>query len=123
MSMNKKSEAAEKVAKAEKVKKAKPAKANKAGKPNLFARIAHFFKDFKGETKKIVWPGPKEILKNTGVVILAVLVIGAGIWLADWLLTLAVDGVMALAEKYGKDADKAAAFIGNLPVLKNFLFF
>ena len=122
MSINKKSEAAEKVAKAEKVKKEKPAKASKAGKPNIFARIATFFKDFRGETKKIVWPGPKEIIKNTGVVLLAVVIIGAGIWLADWLLTLAVDGVMSLAEKYGTSAKDAASVISSLPILKNNLF-
>ena len=74
MSKKEKSEAAEKVAKAEKVTKAKSAKANKAGKPNIFARmgkgIVRFCKDFKGEIKKIQWPGGKEILKSSMVVIL-----------------------------------------------------
>jgi len=109
MSKHEKSEAAAKVEKAKKVKDNAP----KAKKGNIFVRmgkaIKGFIKDFKGETKKIVWPGAKEVIKSTGVVLLAVLVIGAGIWLVDWLLSLGVDGVMELAEKYGKSASKEAA--------------
>ena len=109
MSKHEKSEAAAKVEKAKKVKDNAP----KAKKGNIFVRmgkaIKSFIKDFRGETKKIVWPGAKEVIKSTGVVLLAVLVIGAGIWLVDWLLSLGVDGVMELAEKYGKSASKEAA--------------
>ena len=109
MSMHEKSEAAAKVEKAKKVKDNAP----KAKKGNIFVRmgkaIKSFIKDFRGETKKIVWPGAKEVIKSTGVVLLAVLVIGAGIWLVDWLLSLGVDGVMELAEKYGKSASSEAA--------------
>ena len=109
MSKHEKSEAAAKVEKAKKVKDNAP----KAKKGNIFVRmgkaIKGFIKDFKGETKKIVWPGAKEVIKSTGVVLLAVLVIGAGIWLVDWLLSLGVDGVMELAEKYGKSASEEAA--------------
>ncbi len=109
MSKHEKSEAAAKVEKAKKVKDNAP----KAKKGNIFVRmgkaIKGFIKDFKGETKKIVWPGAKEVIKSTGVVLLAVLVIGAGIWLVDWLLSLGVDGVMELAEKYGRSASEEAA--------------
>ena len=109
MSKHEKSEAAAKVEKAKKVKDNAP----KAKKGNIFVRmgkaIKGFIKDFRGETKKIVWPGAKEVIKSTGVVLLAVLVIGAGIWLVDWLLSLGVDGVMELAEKYGQSASKEAA--------------
>lgn len=109
MSKHDKSEAAAKVENAKKVKE----KSAKAKKGNIFARIGKtiksFVKDFRGETKKIVWPGAKEVIKSTGVVLLAVAVIGAGIWIADWLLSLGVDGVMNLAEKYGKSAGSTAA--------------
>lgn len=114
MSKREKTEATEKVEKAKKVKE-KPAKAKKG---NIFARIGKaikgFIKDFKGETKKIVWPGAKEVIKSTGVVLLAVLVIGAGIWLADWLLTKGVDAFMDLADKYGKDPGALADIIRSL---------
>ena len=109
MSKREKTEATEKVEKAKKVKE----KSSKAKKGNFFARVGNaikgFIKDFRGETKKIVWPGAKEVIKSTGVVLVAVAVIGAGIWLADWLLSLGVDGVMELADKYGKSAAKEAA--------------
>jgi preprotein translocase subunit SecE len=50
----------------------------------------HFFKDLKGETKKIVWPGRKMVIKSTGIVLLAILVIGAGIWIIDYALSGAI---------------------------------
>ena len=54
-------EKAEKKAKATKADKAD--KANKPKKPNIFVRagkaIARFFKDFRGEIKKITWPDAK----------------------------------------------------------------
>jgi len=116
MSKREKTEATEKVEKAKKVKE----KSSKAKKGNIFVRIGKaikgFIKDFRGETKKIVWPGAKEVLKSTGVVLVAVLIIGAGIWLVDWLLSLGVDGVMDLADKYGKTAahNHAANIISTL---------
>lgn len=114
MSKREKTEATEKVEKAKKVKE-KPAKAKKG---NIFVRIGKkikgFIKDFKGETKKIVWPGAKEVIKSTGVVLLAVLIIGAGIWLADWLLTKGVDAFMDLADKFGKTPGEVADIIRSL---------
>ena len=47
--------------------KDKPAK-EKAKKPNAFVRffkrVAKFFRDCKGEIKKIVWPTPKATFKT-----------------------------------------------------------
>ena len=46
-------------------------------KPGFFKRIAanikRFFKDMRGEMKKVVWPSKKTVINNTGVV-MAVLV-------------------------------------------------
>ncbi len=56
--------------------------------------IAHFFKDLRGETKKIVWPGRQMVLKSTGIVLAAILVIGAGIWIIDYAIS---GGVTALS--------------------------
>ena len=108
MSKKEKSETAEKVAKAEKVKKTKSEKANKAGKPNIFARmgggIKRFFKDLKGEIKKIQWPGGKEILKNSLVVLLTVAIIGVAIFAIDWLLSEGLKLLMRVADKnYGAE--------------------
>ena len=54
-----------KVAKAEKDSKKKEKKENKLKKA---------WKGFVSETKKVVWPSWKQVLKNTGIVIVIVLV-------------------------------------------------
>lgn len=91
MAKNEKSAAAEKIAAAEKVKAKKP----KSDKPNIFVRawkaIVRFFKDLRGETKKIVWPDGKTVLKSTGVVLAVVVVFTVVIWLIDLGLSKSID--------------------------------
>lgn len=81
------------------VKKEDTSKAEKKTNPvkkvgGFFAKIgkaiAKFFKDLKGETKKIVWPGRQMVLKSTGIVLAVILVIGAGIWIIDYAVSGAV---------------------------------
>ncbi|MBO4433782.1 MAG: preprotein translocase subunit SecE [Clostridia bacterium] len=60
------------------------AKASKGAKKTIFARVIAFFKDYKSEVKKIVWPGIKDVLKNTLIVLVMCLVVGAFIWLLDF---------------------------------------
>ncbi len=85
------SKAAEKVAKA--------AKGSKNNKPNFFARagkgIKRFGKDFKGETKKIVWPDATTVLKNTGIVLVVVTIVTAIVFAIDFGLE---HGIVALKE-------------------------
>ena len=54
---------------------------------NFFVKIgkaiAKFFKDLRGETKKIVWNSKEDTIKNTGVVLAVTAVVGAGVWIAD----------------------------------------
>ena len=57
---------------------------SKGSKRTIFKRVIAFFKDYKSETKKIVWPGIKDVLKNTAIVIVMCLIIGAFIWLLDF---------------------------------------
>lgn len=91
MAKNEKSAAAEKIEAAEKVKAKKP----KSDKPNIFVRawkaIVRFFKDLRGETKKIVWPDGKTVLKSTGVVLAVVVVFTVVIWLIDLGLSKSID--------------------------------
>ena len=90
------------------VKKEDTSKAEKKTNPakavgNFFVKIgkaiAKFFKDLKGETKKIVWPGRHMVLKSTGIVLAAILVIGAGIWIIDFAVSGAVTGLDKLVDK------------------------
>lgn len=55
-------------------------------------RIVRALRDYKSEVKKIVWPGPHDVVKNTLVVIAVCALIGAFIWVTDfglsWLIRL-----------------------------------
>lgn len=55
-------------------------------------KIVRFFRDYKSEVKKIVWPGFRDVVKNTVVVIIMCAIIGVFVWLLDYglgqLLTL-----------------------------------
>ena len=98
MAKDQNSEAAKKVADAEKASKKKSAKND--GKPNVFVRAAKavvkFFKDLKGENKKIVWPSAKTVLKNTGIVLAVVLIVGAAIWLVDFGLSEGMNALLGI---------------------------
>ncbi|MCM1363727.1 MAG: preprotein translocase subunit SecE [Faecalibacterium sp.] len=86
---------------AAKVAKAAKGSGKKSDKPNVFSRmgsgIKRFFKDFKGESKKIVWPDAKTVLKSTGVVILVVAIVSIIIWGIDTGLTAGISGLKHLA--------------------------
>ena len=56
---------------------------SKGGKRTILKRVIGFFKDYKSEIKKIVWPGFKDVAKNTGIVLAMCLIVGAFIWLLD----------------------------------------
>ena len=60
-------------------------------------RLVGFFKDIKGELKKVTWPSFKQVRNNTLIVIICVLVIGAFIWI--------LDGIFGFS--WGKVVDKA----------------
>ena len=64
---------------------------SKGAKRTIFARVIAFFKDYKSEIKKIVWPGGREVAKNTSIVIVICLIIGAFIWLLDWGLVKLIE--------------------------------
>ena len=52
--------------------------------PGVFSKIKRYFKDLRGEFKKIVWPSKKQIINNTIVVIACMAVTAVIIWLLDW---------------------------------------
>ena len=58
--------------------------ASKGAKKTIAKRIVLFFRDYKSEVKKIVWPNIREVLKNTGIVLIMCLLIGVFIWLLDF---------------------------------------
>lgn len=58
--------------------------AKKSGSLTIAQRIVRFFRDYKSEVKKIVWPGFKEVMKNTLIVLIMCLLIGILIWVIDF---------------------------------------
>ena len=109
------SEAAKKIAKVEKEKASK--KSNK-NKENFFVRagktIKRFFKDLKGEVKKITWPNAKEVLKGTLVTIVCIAIIGVVVFLVDLGLTKGINGLRDVAKNrttvtQAAEADTTAA--------------
>ena len=54
--------------------------AKKEKKPS---RIKKFFRDYKSEFKKIVWPTRSETLKLSAVVLVAIVIAGVAIFLLD----------------------------------------
>ena len=57
---------------ADKIAEKAPEKAKKEKKKNGFwKKVSHFFKDFRSEVKKIVWPTKKQVVNNTIVVFVA----------------------------------------------------
>ncbi len=69
----------------------KPAKKDK---PSLGARIGKFFREYKAEMKKVTWPSKEDTLKNTVVVAVTVIIVGAVIGALDVAFS---EGLRALA--------------------------
>lgn len=105
------SEAAKKIAKAEKEKTSKKSKKAKEG--NIFTRIGkaikRYFKDLKGEVKKITWPGAKEVLKGTVVTIVCIAIIGVVVFLVDLGLTKGINALRDVAEDRTRETTSEAA--------------
>ena len=83
---------AEKLAKKEARKAAKEAKKNaakKEGKEKLgfFAKIAKFFRDYRSEFKKLVWPTRQQLAKNSAVVLVSIVICGTALWAIDFVLS------------------------------------
>ena len=72
-----------------------PKSAKKKG-PGLGTRMAKYFRDTKGEFKKIVWPTFPTVMRNTGVVLALCVVLGVIICLVDFGLGALVDLMLSL---------------------------
>lgn len=58
-----------------------------SGKITIPKRIVKFFREYKSEVKKIVWPGPRAVVKNTLIVLVLCAILGVFIWLLDFGLS------------------------------------
>ena len=69
-----------------------------AKKANWFVRawraICRYFRELRSELKKVVWSTPKQVAKNTMIVIVCVLVVGLFIWLFDYVAQLGIGALI-----------------------------
>lgn len=54
-----------------------------------------WFREMKSELKKVVWPTRKTVMANTGTVLLCSLLIGACIWIFDFVAVTAVQMIIS----------------------------
>ena len=94
--------AEEKKGKANIVKAEKKAVVGKDGKEKmkLGARIKKFFKDYRSELKKIVWPTRTQVIKNTGVVLVAIIFISAIVGVVDLIFGLGINALSGLGDRF-----------------------
>ena len=65
--------------------------ADNTKKPGFFARLAKYFKDAKGEFKKIVWPSKKQVWNNVAVILTMVIVFALLTWGIDYIFAFLRD--------------------------------
>lgn len=53
-------------------------------KAGLGQRIKKWYRGMVAELKKVVWPTKEQVLKNSGIVLLCILIVGVFIWVFDW---------------------------------------
>lgn len=89
-----------------------PAKKKGNGLKNAGPKVKKFFKDFKGEWKKVTWPSGHTVLKNSLVVIVIVAIMGIALLAVDTSLSSIIDLLVGLAK------DSETAEMMNLFLLK-----
>ena len=71
-------------------------------KENWFKRtwgaVVKYFRELKSELKKVVWPTPKQVLKNALIVVGCVVVVGVFIWLFDFVAEFLILGLIDLVK-------------------------
>ena len=74
-----------------------------AKKANWFKRtwggICRYFRELRSELKKVVWSSPKQVAKNTLIVLACVLVIGVFVWVFDFVANY---GITTLIDAFNK---------------------
>ena len=66
-------------------------------KPGFFQRIGKWFRDMKSELKKVVWPTPQQLTKNSLIALVVMIISGIGIWAYDELAQLLVRALFTIA--------------------------
>ena len=65
-------------------------------KPNVFRRTVNWFREMKSELKKVIWPTPQVLAKNTGVSLAVMIVSALFLWGFDSLAQMLIRGLFDL---------------------------
>lgn len=81
--------------KPEKKKDKTPAKSSAKNQKKQPNKVAKYFKDLKSEFKKVVWPTKKQVVNNTTVVLVTIILLGIFVGVFDtlggWVLKLVLN--------------------------------
>ena len=73
-----------------------------AKKENFFVRtgkrLSRWFREMKSELKKVVWPSKRDILNNTLIVLVCVVIVGIFIRVFDFAGNAIVNGIITLVK-------------------------
>ena len=74
----------------------------------------HFFKDFKAELKRVIWPTPKQLVNNTVAVITIVLITAVIVFALDFVFKTVDDyGINKLKEVVGTKNEQSNTTTSN----------
>ena len=65
-------------------------------KPGFFARVGKWFREMKSELKKVIWPTPAVLAKNTGISVAVMVVSAIVLWGFDELAQMLVRALFTL---------------------------
>ena len=73
-------------------------------KENWFKRawngIRRYFRELRSELKKVVWPTPKQVLKNTLIVLVCVLIVGVFVVVFDLAARYGIDKLISAVHNW-----------------------
>ena len=80
----------------------------------------HFFKDFKAELKKVIWPTPKQLINNTIAVVVIVVITAAIVFVLDLVFDLLnTYGVNKLKEKVRNEDNAMIQIVEDTTIENN----
>ena len=65
-------------------------------KPGFFQKVGKWFREMRSELKKVVWPTRKQLINNTIVSVVVMLISALGVWGFDQIARLLVQGLLGL---------------------------
>ena len=69
-------------------------------KENWFKRTwgktSKYFRELRSELKKVVWSTPKQVLKNTAIVVGSVIAVGVFFWVFDFVAQVGIDALISV---------------------------